>query len=154
MRLVLYQPDIPQNLGAIIRLGACLDLPIEVVEPCGFPLTDAKAKRAALDYGETAALNRHASWGEFLASGARKEGRLVLFSTKATALLQDFAFERNDLLMFGRESAGVPADVANRADALVRIPLKPGSRSLNVAMSAGIAAFEAMRQTGGLSGKL
>ncbi len=151
MRLVLFQPDIPQNLGAIIRLGACLDLPIEVVEPCGFPLTDAKAKRAALDYGAAAQVNRHVSWEQFAASPARREGRLVLFTTKGATLLQDFTFLPTDLLMFGRESAGVPESVAEQADARVRIPLNAAARSLNVAISAGIAAFEALRQCDGLS---
>jgi tRNA (cytidine/uridine-2'-O-)-methyltransferase len=151
VRLVLFQPDIPQNLGAIIRLGACFDLPIEVVEPCGFPLTDAKAKRAALDYGANAVFNRHESWDRFLASPARAEGRLILFTTKGAAFLQDFAFQPSDLLMFGRESAGVPDEVAALTDARVRIPLNAAARSLNVAVSAGVAAFEALRQVGGLS---
>jgi len=146
--LVLFQPDIPQNLGAVIRLSACFGLPLDIIEPCGFPLTDARAKRAALDYGPEAIITRYASWEVFLDSEAVRQGRLVLFTTKGSALLQNFSFSDKDLLLFGRESAGVPDMVADAIPSRVRIPLKPGTRSLNVAMSAGIAAFEAMRQLG------
>ncbi len=148
MRLVLFQPDIPQNLGAVIRLSACFGLPLEIVEPCGFPLTDARAKRAALDYGPEAAITRHASWEAFQDSEAARQGRLVLFTTRGAVPLQSFSFSDRDLLLFGRESAGVPDSVADAIPFKVRIPLNPGTRSLNVAMSAGIAAFEAMRQLG------
>jgi tRNA (cytidine/uridine-2'-O-)-methyltransferase len=148
VRLVLFQPDIPQNLGAVIRLSACFGLPLDIIEPCGFPLTDARAKRAALDYGPEAIITRHASWEVFLDSEAVRQGRLVLFTTKGSAPLQNFSLSDKDLLLFGRESAGVPDMVADAIPSRVRIPLKPGARSLNVAMSAGIAAFEAMRQLG------
>jgi tRNA (cytidine/uridine-2'-O-)-methyltransferase len=151
VRLVLFQPDIPQNLGAVIRLSACFELPLEIIEPCGFPLTDVRAKRAALDYGPEAIVTRHTSWESFLMSDAKRAGRLVLFTTKGSAPLQDFRFTESDLLMFGRESAGVPDEVARTIPDRVRIPLSLGARSLNVAMSAGIAAFEAMRQLGAVN---
>jgi tRNA (cytidine/uridine-2'-O-)-methyltransferase len=147
VRLILFQPDIPQNLGAIIRLCACFGLPLDIVEPCGFPLTDARAKRAALDYGPEAFITRHISWEAFLESDEAQAGRLVLFTTKGSAPLQEFSFSDKDLLVFGRESAGVPESVAAAIPLKVRIPLRPETRSLNVAMSAGIAAFEALRQT-------
>lgn len=148
VRLVLFQPDIPQNLGAVIRLSACFALPLEIIEPCGFPLTDSRAKRAALDYGPEAVVTRHSSWESFATSAAAQAGRLVLFTTKGSVQLQDFCFRDGDLLMFGRESAGVPDEIAGTIPDRVRIPLSPGARSLNVSMSAGIAAFEAMRQLG------
>lgn len=148
VRLVLFQPDIPQNLGAVIRLSACFALPLDIIEPCGFPLTDAKAKRAALDYGPEAIVSRHVSWESFATSDVARGGRIVLFTTKGSQPLQDFRFGEQDLLLFGRESAGVPEEVAATIPDRVRIPLRPGARSLNVAMSAGIAAFEAMRQLG------
>ena len=151
VRLVLFQPDIPQNLGAVIRLSACFQLPLEIIEPCGFPLTDAKAKRAALDYGAEANVTRHVSWESFLTSDVARAGRLVLFTTKGSVPLQDFTFAVTDLLMFGRESAGVPDEIAGAIPDRVRIPLSPGARSLNVAMSAGIASFEAMRQLGAVN---
>jgi tRNA (cytidine/uridine-2'-O-)-methyltransferase len=148
VRLVLFQPDIPQNLGAMIRLSACFGLPLEIIEPCGFPLTDSRAKRAALDYGPEAVVTRHSSWESFSNSAMVRAGRVVLFTTRGSLPLQDFRFGESDLLMFGRESAGVPDDIAATIADRVRIPLSAGARSLNVAMSAGIAAFEAMRQLG------
>jgi tRNA (cytidine/uridine-2'-O-)-methyltransferase len=150
VRLVLYQPDIPQNLGAAIRLSACFGAPLEVIEPCGFALTDSKAKRAALDYGASAQVNRHASWADFLASPARGEGRLVLLTTKGADRLDSFVFAPGDLLLLGRESAGVPDEVAAAADSQVRIPLRPGARSLNMANAASIALYAALRATGSL----
>ncbi len=151
VRLVLFQPDIPQNLGAVIRLSACFELPLEIIEPCGFPLTDSRAKRAALDYGPEAIITRHASWDLFATSETVRTGRMVLFTTKGSVPLQRFAFSENDLLIFGRESAGVPEEIASGIPNRVRIPISPGARSLNVAMSAGIAAFEAMRQLGAVN---
>lgn len=148
LRLVLFQPDIPQNLGAVIRLSACFALPLEIIEPCGFPLTDARVKRAALDYGPEAIVTRHPSWESFATGKVARAGRMVLFTTRGSTPLQDFTFTASDLLVFGRESAGVPDEVAAAIPDRVRIPLSPGARSLNVAMSAGIAAFEAMRQLG------
>lgn len=145
MRLVFFQPDIPQNLGGAIRLSACFAAPLDIIEPCGFPLTDRALKRASLDYGSLATLTRHDSWPAYVS--APQDGRLVLFTTKGATDLWDFRFEANDRLMFGRESAGVPDAVAAAADARVRIPLQDGARSLNVTVSAGIALAEAIRQT-------
>jgi tRNA (cytidine/uridine-2'-O-)-methyltransferase len=138
----------PGNLGAAIRIAAGFAAPLEVVEPCGFLLTDKAIKRAALDYAPLVALSRHASWGEFLASPARAGGRLVLFTTAAETRLWDFRFAPTDLLLFGRESEGVPDEVAAAAEARLRIPLAPRARSLNVAVAAAVGLAEAARQTG------
>lgn len=146
MRLALYQPDIPQNLGAAIRIAACFAAALDIIEPCGFPLTDKALKRAALDY--RAATTRHASWAAFMADPARRAGRLVLLTTAGARTLSDFAFAPGDTLLMGSESAGVPAAVHEAVGARVRIPI--AGRSLNVAVSAGIALFEAARQTGTL----
>src|SRR3569623_1338104 len=149
MRLALFQPDIPQNLGAALRLGACLDVSVDVIEPCGFPLSDAGVRRAAMDYGVLANLTRHASWREFLSAPERKSGRLVLFTTRGAAPLHGFEFHADDTLLFGRESAGVPEEVHAAAKVRLFIPLAPGARSLNVTVSAAIALSEALRQTDG-----
>jgi tRNA (cytidine/uridine-2'-O-)-methyltransferase len=149
VRLALYQPDIPQNLGAAIRLAACLGAGLDVIEPCGFPLTDRALKRAALDYGELASVDRHAHFAAFLADPARRAGRLVLVETDGAAALHGFAFSAGDTLILGQESTGSPAELYSAAQASVRIPMKPGARSLNVIMAGGIALAEAMRQTGG-----
>jgi tRNA (cytidine/uridine-2'-O-)-methyltransferase len=146
MRLALFQPDIPQNVGAALRLGACLGVPVDVIEPCGFPLSDAGVRRAAMDYGALAELKRHAGWPEFLASTERREGRLVLFTTKGAEPLHGFAFQPGDTLIFGRESSGAPPEVHAAADARVFIPLAPGARSLNLTVSAAIALSEGLRQ--------
>ena len=145
MRLVLYQPDIPQNTGAMIRLAACFGVALDIIEPCGFLLDDRKLARAALDYGVHADIVRHSSWSQYRPVQA---GRLVLMTTKAATRLHDFPFHSGNCLMLGRESAGVPDDVHQAADARVAIPMQPGCRSLNVAQSAAIALFEALRQTG------
>jgi tRNA (cytidine/uridine-2'-O-)-methyltransferase len=147
MRLALFQPDIPQNLGAALRLGACLTTPVDVIEPCGFPLSDAGVRRAAMDYGALADLTRHGSWAEFLAAPARVEGRLLLFTTKGAEPLHGFQFRPGDTLLFGRESSGAPPDVHAAAAARLYIPLAPGARSLNLTVSAAIALSEALRQT-------
>ena len=149
MRLALFQPDIPQNLGAALRLGACLDVPVDVIEPCGFPLSDAGVRRAAMDYGALADMTRHASWAEFLAAPQRGTGRLLLFTTRGAAPLHEFAFRSGDTLLFGRESSGAPAEVHAAADARLYIPLARGARSLNLTVSAAIALSEALRQTDG-----
>ena len=146
MLLALFQPDIPQNLGAALRLGACMGVPVHVIEPCGFPLSDKAIRRAAMDYGEPADVVRHAGWSDFQA--AKGGARIVLFSTKAAQPLHEFAFRPDDILLFGRESAGVPQTVHDRADARVIIPMVDGQRSINVAMSAAMIAGEALRQTG------
>jgi tRNA (cytidine/uridine-2'-O-)-methyltransferase len=148
MQLVAYQPDIPQNVGALTRLAACFATPLHIIEPCGFLLTDRALKRAALDYGGLARVIRHDSWGAFLAGPDRIAGRLVLLTTRGATRLDAFAFTPSDLLLLGRESAGVPETVHSAADARVVIPLAAGARSLNVAMAGAIALAEAHRQTG------
>lgn len=148
MRLALYQPDIPQNLGAAIRLAACLGLALDVIEPCGFPLTDRALKRAALDYGDKARLCRHDSLAAFRTAPERSGGRLVLVETDGAVSFQDFAFSTGDTLLLGRESAGSPGELYAAAQASVRIPMVRGLRSLNVVAAAAIVLTEAMRQTG------
>ncbi len=148
MRLALYQPDIPQNLGAAIRLAACLGVALDVIEPCGFPLTDASMKRAALDYGDKARISRHASFAAFRAAAEREAGRLVLIETDGAVSFQSFAFSTGDTLLLGRESAGSPGEVYAAAEASVRIPMVRGLRSLNVVTAGAVVLTEAMRQTG------
>jgi tRNA (cytidine/uridine-2'-O-)-methyltransferase len=149
MRLALFQPDIPQNLGAALRLGACLGVPVDVIEPCGFPFSDAGVRRAAMDYGQIADLTRHASWPAFLADHGREKRRLLLFTTRGAQDFHGFQYRPDDILLFGRESAGVPDEVHAAADARLIIPLAPGARSLNLTVSAAIALSEALRQTNG-----
>lgn len=151
MRLALYQPDIPQNTGAVLRLGACFKVPVDIIEPCGFPFDDKRLRRSAMDYGGACDLARHSSWPAFLET--RPPGRLVLLSTAGAVPYTDFAFAPTDVLLLGRESRGVPEDVHAAADARVRIPMAEGLRSLNVAMAAGIVLAEALRQQGILRGK-
>jgi len=148
VRLALYQPDIPQNLGAAIRLAACLAVPLDVIEPCGFPLTAAALKRAAMDYGDHAQIARHASLTAFLAAPERQAGRLVLVETDGAIPFGDFAFSTGDTLILGRESAGSPGELYEAAQISVRIPMARGLRSLNVITAAAVALTEAMRQTG------
>ncbi|HKP24353.1 MAG TPA: tRNA (cytidine(34)-2'-O)-methyltransferase [Dongiaceae bacterium] len=146
MRLALYQPDIPQNTGAILRLAACFGLPVDVIEPCGFAFDDRRMRRAGMDYLDHVEVHRHRSWEAYRA--ARKAGRLVLLTTKSAVPHTDIRFEASDSLLLGRESAGVPEDVHAAADFRIRIPMRAGLRSLNVAMAAAIVAGEAMRQLG------
>jgi tRNA (cytidine/uridine-2'-O-)-methyltransferase len=146
MRLALYEPDIPQNAGAILRLGACLGVGIDIIEPCGFLLEDRRLRRAGLDYAAQAALARHASWEDFLA--ARPPGRLLLLTTQGDAAYHRFAYRPDDTLLLGRETAGAPPAVHRAADARIRVPLRPGLRSLNVAIAAALVLGEALRQTG------
>jgi tRNA (cytidine/uridine-2'-O-)-methyltransferase len=146
MRLALFQPDIAPNAGAMLRLCACFGVAADVIEPCGFVWSDAKLRRAGMDYLDQVELRRHASWDAFRA--ARGPGRLVLLTTSGDVALPGFAFRADDTLMVGRESAGVPAEVHEAADARLVIPLAPGARSLNVALAAAIALGEALRQTG------
>jgi tRNA (cytidine/uridine-2'-O-)-methyltransferase len=148
VRLALYQPDIPQNLGAALRLSACLGVGLDVIEPCGFPLTDAAMKRVALDYGEKARVTRHASFTEFRSAPARQDGRLLLVETDGAVSFQDFAFSTGDTLILGRESAGSPGELYAAAQASVRVPMVRGLRSLNVVTAAAVVLSEAMRQTG------
>jgi tRNA (cytidine/uridine-2'-O-)-methyltransferase len=147
MRLALFQPDIPQNLGASIRLTACLGVPLDVIEPCGFPLSDRTLKRAALDYGDKAQVTRHDSWSDFLEN--RVPGRLVLLTTRGAVRLDAFRFEAGDTLLLGRESAGVPDEVHAAVDARVIVPIRLETRSLNVTMAGALALGEALRQTDG-----
>jgi tRNA (cytidine/uridine-2'-O-)-methyltransferase len=148
MRLALYQPDIPQNAGSILRLAACLGVAVDIIEPCGFVLDDRRLKRVAMDYLGQAEIRRHISWDAYI--GAKRDGRLVLLSTKARLPYHRFAFAPADTLLLGRESAGVPPEVAASADARVLIPMRPGLRSFNVALAAALALGEALRQTGQL----
>ncbi len=150
MKIVLYQPDIAQNLGAAMRLCACFGVPLEIIEPCGFPLTSKALRRTAMDYGAPDTLIRHKSWSVFTRSESNAGRRLVLLSTKAAMPITDFTFKGDDTLLFGRESAGVPDEVHASAHARIYIPLAPNARSLNLVSSASIALFEALRQTGRL----
>lgn len=144
MRLALFEPDIPQNTGTILRLAACLDLGVDLIEPLGFHLDDRRLRRAGLDYVRTMDLHRHRSFEAFLRATS---GRLVLLTTRAPTAHVDFAFRRDDVLVLGRESAGAPEHVHAAADARVAVPLAPGMRSLNVALAAAMVAGEALRQT-------
>ena len=147
MRLALFQPDIPQNLGAALRLGACFDVDVDVIEPCAFPLSDKSLRRAALDYGAEVRTLHHRSWAEFLAAPERGQGRLVLFTTRAAQPFLNFRFDPGDTLLMGRESAGVPEEVHAAAEARLFIPISASARSLNVVTAAAVALGEALRQT-------
>lgn len=149
MRLALYQPDIPQNAGALIRLGACLGVGIDIIEPCGFVFSDRGFKRAGMDYLAKAEYRLHASWDTFRKALRKDNGRLVLLTRHGGATYTDFVFTSDDVLLLGRESAGVPPEVRDWAQAALRIPLKPGLRSLNVAQAGAMVLGEALRQTKG-----
>lgn len=146
MRIALYQPDIAGNVGTILRLAACLGVAVDIIEPCGFAFSDRSLKRSGMDYAVGAEVNRHADWATF---DAGRRGRLVLLSTRAAVTLTDAIFRPDDILLLGSEGAGVPPHVHDRAELRIRIPMRPGFRSLNVAVSAGIALAEALRQTEG-----
>ena len=146
MRLALYQPDIPQNCGTLLRLAACLGLPVDIVEPCGFLWNDRRLRRAGMDYLEQVSLTRHSSWKAYR---DQLTGRLVLLTTKAQRPYQEFEFESGDNLLVGCESAGVPDEVHQAANARLRIPMRPALRSINVALAASMVVGEAMRQTNG-----
>lgn len=148
MRIALYQPEIAGNVGAILRLSACFAVPVDIIMPCGFAFSDVKLKRAAMDYGQAADVTKHASFNEFAAICRDKGRRIMLMSSHAATRLPQVTFEPDDVLLMGSESAGVPDDVRDRADARVRIPMARGFRSLNIAVSTGIALSEALRQTG------
>jgi tRNA (cytidine/uridine-2'-O-)-methyltransferase len=148
MRIALYEPDIPQNTGTILRLAACLGLAADIIEPAGFPVTDRAFRRAGMDYLDQVKLTRHASFKAFDEWRRRERLKLVLFTTAAEHSYLDHAFGEDQVLMFGRESAGVPEAVHQAADARLRIPIAKGLRSLNVAMAAAMVAGEALRQTG------
>jgi len=146
VRLALYQPDQAGNVGTILRLAACLQVPVDVIEPCGFPFSDRALKRAGMDYAAMAAVTRHSGWEAFAAA---VRGRLVLFTTAGAVPLPEARFEADDTLLFGSESRGVPAEVHARAEVRVRIPQVAATRSLNLAVAAGIGLADALRQTGG-----
>jgi tRNA (cytidine/uridine-2'-O-)-methyltransferase len=146
MRIALHQPDIAGNVGTILRLAACLGAGVDIIEPCGFPFSDRALKRSAMDYAGAAEIIRHADWDAFQAA---RNGRIVLLSTRADLTLNKARFAGDDILLFGSEGAGVPDHVHQAADLRVRIPMRPGFRSLNVAVSAGIALAEALRQCKG-----
>jgi tRNA (cytidine/uridine-2'-O-)-methyltransferase len=148
MRIALFEPEIAGNVGAVLRLGACMGTPVDLIEPLGFAWDDRRVRRTAMDYIDHVEIARHAGFGAFKGTiGAR---RLVLFTTKARQSAYDFRFRADDVLLFGKESAGVPAAVAEACDARVRIPIRAQVRSLNLATSTALALGEALRQTGGL----
>ena len=147
MKIALYEPDIPQNTGTILRLAACLGVGAHLIEPAGFPVTDRAFRRAGMDYLDHVDLTRHASWSAFEAWRREHRLRLVLFSTRADGCYLDHAYGDDDILLFGRESAGVPEAVHQAADVRLTIPIRPGLRSLNVAMACAMALGEALRQT-------
>jgi tRNA (cytidine/uridine-2'-O-)-methyltransferase len=144
MRIALHQPDQAGNVGTILRFAACLGVPVDIVEPCGFPWGDKALKRAGMDYAEIANVMRHASWDDFERGLV---GRLVLLTTAGDVRIDEAKFGRGDVLLLGSESRGVPAEIHHRAALRVRIPQIAGTRSLNIAVAAGIALAEAMRQT-------
>ena len=150
MRLALYQPDIPQNTGTLLRLGACLDLELDIIEPCGFVFSEKALKRAGMDYLDKVKYRRHNSWVDFLQyreEHSDEYGRLVLLTTKASSPYFDFEFRPNDIILMGRESAGVPQSVHDIVDARLIIPMNENARSINVAVSAVMVVGEALRQT-------
>lgn len=147
LRIALYQPDIPGNTGTILRMAACLGLTVDIVEPAGFDLSDRALRRAGMDYADQAAIRRHLTWRHFLDWKAGTARRLILASTRAKQSYRRFEFRPDDILLFGRESAGAPDEVHQAADARLRIPMVEGRRSLNLAISAALIAGEALRQT-------
>lgn len=148
--IALYQPDIPQNTGTLLRLAACMDVTVHLIEPAGFPLSDHSLKRAGMDYIERAKLQRHMDWASFRQWQTSENKRLILMTTKASAPYTQFNFQENDLILMGRESSGVPDEVHAAADARLLIPMKNGMRSLNMAVSTGMVLGEALRQIGNI----
>ena len=149
MRIAMFEPEIAGNVGAVLRLAACMGAAVDLIEPLGFAWDDRRVRRAAMDYIDHVSVTRHADWETFQ---GQAPGRLVLLTTRGATPLHDFAFRADDVLLFGRESAGVPEEVHARADARVVIPMAPGLRSMNLSVSAAIVAAEALRQTGGWPG--
>ncbi|MBN8972008.1 MAG: tRNA (cytidine(34)-2'-O)-methyltransferase [Xanthobacteraceae bacterium] len=147
MQIALYQPDIPQNTGTILRLCACLRVDAHIIEPAGFPVSDRHFRRSGMDYLDQVSITRHDSWTKFEEWRTASGARLLLFTTKGSHSYLDHSYAPTDILLFGRESAGVPEAVADTADARLLIPIAPGLRSLNVAMAAAMAVGEALRQT-------
>lgn len=152
MRLALYEPDIPQNTGTLLRLGACLGVAVDIIEPCGFLFNEKAMRRAGMDYLDFAQFKRHDSWPDFLRyreQHPQEYGRIVLMTTHGAKSFLDFNFQPNDIILMGRESAGVPEDVHQKADARLLIPMSPQARSINMAVSASMALTEGLRQTCG-----
>ena len=150
MRICLFQPDIPQNTGTLLRLGACLDIGIDIIEPCGFIFDDKQVKRAVMDYIDKVDYKRHHSWEDFLKyrnENKEQYGRIILLSTKAATKFTEFEYKENDLLLLGRESAGVPDEIHNFADERVIIPMSKDTRSINIAISGAMVLSVAMKQT-------
>jgi tRNA (cytidine/uridine-2'-O-)-methyltransferase len=147
MRLACYQPEIAGNMGALLRLAACYGVPVDVIEPCGFVWSEAKMRRAGMDYAAQVPTERHVDWAAFRAAAP---ARVILLTTKAQQRVHDFEFRASDTLVLGSESSGVPADIAQSCDAAVRIPISDKVRSFNLAVAAAIALTEALRKTGGL----
>lgn len=147
MRLALYQPDIPQNTGTLLRLAACMGIGVDIIEPCGFILDDRRMRRAGMDYLDQVDLIRHNSWNDFFKFKREQSGRLLLLSTKASHIYTDFTYQSDDTLLLGRESEGVPQDVHDSADERLIIPMAAGMRSINVAISGAMVLGEALRQT-------
>lgn len=147
LRIALFQPDIPQNTGAMMRVCACLGVGLDIIEPCGFPWKEREFKRTGMDYIQAVQLQKHESWEKFNAT--RKPKRLILLTTKTDQLYTSFTFRNDDVLMAGRESAGVPDDVYNAVDEHVTIPMHPGARSMNVVNATALIIGEALRQTDG-----
>ena len=145
--LVLFQPDIPGNTGTLLRLGACFGVKIHIIEPTGFRLDEKAFRRAGMDYVDQAIMSRHLDWNAFEQWRKDENRRLILLTTKANDVYMEFAFEKSDLLMLGRESSGVPDHIHDEADAALKIPMQPEARSLNMALSGAIVLAEAMRQT-------
>ena len=150
MRLALFQPDIPQNTGTLLRLGACLDVALDIIEPCGFIFNEKAIRRAGMDYLEQVSYRRHNSWQDFLAfrqEHPEEYGRLVLMTTHASNPYTEFNFKKNDIILMGRESAGVPQEVHETVDARLLIPMNKNARSINMAVSAAMVLGEGLRQT-------
>jgi tRNA (cytidine/uridine-2'-O-)-methyltransferase len=147
IQIALYQPDIPGNTGTIMRLAACLAVPLHIIEPCGFDLSARSLKRAGMDYLETANMTKHLSWDRFYQWHVEQKTRLVLASTKASKPYCDFSYDHNDILLFGRESSGVPDSVHDAVDNRILIEMKSEMRSLNLAVSVAMITGEAVRQT-------
>jgi tRNA (cytidine/uridine-2'-O-)-methyltransferase len=150
MHLVLFQPEIPQNVGTLMRFAACMGMPLDIIEPCGFLFTDKHLKRAGMDYIELATIHRFPSWSAFCE--ARKGARRIAVTGSSSQSYIDFSFKNNDLLIMGQESTGFPPQIIEECDETVAIPMIPGRRSLNLALAAAIVTTEAIRQTGGIPG--
>jgi tRNA (cytidine/uridine-2'-O-)-methyltransferase len=149
VRLALYQPDIPQNTGTILRMAACLGIPVDIIGPTGFDMTDRALRRAGLDYLDQVNLTRHVSFAEFDTARRQASSRLALVTARGNIAHHEFVFQPGDVILMGRESAGAPGDVHEMADARITIPMRPSLRSLNIAVAAAIVLGEGLRQTGG-----